>query len=379
MSINHIISTPRHIDNNSEQATLERLAREGLHQLFNLTHATPQTVVEQEILRRLNWEINAVVMSGKVNQFLVMRDIVHYAVSCDIPVSPGYGTSAGSLLAYVLGITKVDPYKYELIYENSPFLTATLGVNISAGKCNEIICYVKKQYQVDDDGAPVELVEMPVLDVLQDILKKIRHNQGIVVELDHLPFDDKKTFELLQCGDTLGVYQLESQAARRYLQEWAPVSLRDIFALTALNRIGAEKLIPLVIACKNKQRVVSFHHPLLKPLTMETHGIIIYQDQVIRAAKLLAGYTSEQGYMFQRLLSRKQPEIAEERLKFAEACGRFNGIAPHNANLLFDVLKSCSEYTFRKPHAVAHGLLTYQMAYLKAHYPTEFLAVGKKA
>lgn len=378
MPVTHTITPPR--DTRAQINLLPVIASEGMRQLYGFTQSTPQTKTEAEIFQRLDQEVKSVISSGKVNQFLMMWDIASFVDDHDIPVSPGYGLAPGSLLAYSLYITKVDPYRYDLIYEGSSFLEATLGINISAERCEEVIRYVKKQYRVESDSAvALTLVEMPVLDVVHDILNRIRQTSGKAIDLGNIPLDDKETYELLRLGDTLGVYQLASKAARRYLQEWAPASLSDLFALTALNRIGAEGLIPLVIARKNKETPVSFHPPLLEQVTMETHGIIIYQDQVIRAAKSLAGYTSEQGDTFRRVLSRKQPDkTAAECLKFADACGRVNGIAPYQANLLFDVLERCSAYAFRKTHAVAHGLLTYQMAYLKTHFRAEFEGVRKQ-
>lgn len=377
MPIRHTITPPK--DTSMQSQFLKTCAREGVHQRFGVTLSNPQTESEKKICRRLDQEVKSVVGCGRVNQFLMLRDIVSYANSHDIPISPGYGITPGSLLAYALNISKVDPYGYDLIHEGSRFLSATFGINISARRCDEIICYLKKQDRPDYDASPVELVEMPVLDVVQDMLILIRKNSGIAIDLDNIPLDDKATYELLRQGNTLGVYQLESKAARRYLQEWAPTCMSDIFALTALNRYGAENLIPLVIASKNKDAPVSFYHPMLEPVTMETYGIVIYQDQVTRAAKLLAGYTSEQGEKLRSVLGAKHADkVAEEQLNFVNACDRVNGIAPHQAKLLFDVLEGCAVYAFPKPHAVAHGLLTYQMAYLKTHFRAEFESVRKQ-
>jgi DNA polymerase III alpha subunit len=379
MTITHTIMPNR--DTRAQIHLLQTFARDGVRQRFGFTRSIPQTETENDISRRLDQEIQSVIMSRKVNQFLMMRDIVSFAKKHDIPVSPGYGLAPGSLLAYALYITQVDPYRYDLIYEDSPFLGSTLGINISAKSCTEVIRYVKKQYTAYDDSYPVELslVEMPVLDVVHDMLDQIRQSSGAAIDLDNIPLDDKATYELLQRGDTHGVYQLESKATRRYLQEWAPTILSDIFAITALYRYGSEHVVPMVIANKYKESRVSFHHPQLESVTMETYGIIIYHDQVIRAAKLLASYTSDQGDALRRDLYRRQADkAAAERLRFVDACGRVNGIAPYLANLLFDVLEKCSVYTVSKPHVVAHGLLTYQMAYLKTHFRAEFEKVRQQ-
>ena len=378
MSITHSFSPPEDTKKSSEKAALVELAHEGLSRRYRFDTSNPQTDAERERIRRLEWEVKSVVMSGKINQFLMMRDIIRYAARNGIPVSPGYGPSAGSLLAYSLGITKVDPYRYDLIAEGSSFLGSTLGINISADRCEQVIRYVKKQYSIGDNCRPVELVEMPVLDSMQDLVDRIGRGNGVAPDLDSITLDDKETFELLRRGDTVGVYQLETKAARRYLQGWSPVSLSDIFALTTLGRPGSEDIIPLIIGRRRGENPVTFYHPLLEPVTAETYGFIIYREQLIRAAHVLAGYSSDQGDLLLMILCRKRPcQLAEKRLRFAEACGRVNGIPLAQANELFDMLDRFSGYTLRKAHAAAHGKLTYQMAYLKAHYPAEF-ATGIK-
>lgn len=380
MSITHTIQTHQDSKNRSDKFLLvEAIARNGLRRFFGFDPSNPQTETDQDIVRRLDTEIKAMALSRKVDQYLMMWDIIRFAYVRDIPVSPGYGSSPGSLLAYVLHITKVDPYRFNLIDEDSSFFGTTLGINISADRCDEVIRYLKRRYRVDGYCNPIELVEMPGLDTMQDIVQK---TEWVIVrrtDLDKIPFDDKETFELLRRGDTAGVYQLESRSARRYLVEWDPTSLNDIFALTALNRPGAEDIIPLIIACRRGENPVTFYHPLLEPVTAETCGFIIYHEQLIRATKVLAGYTSDQGEMLRLILRHKRPyQLDEARLKFAEACGRVNAIPLDQANELFDILDRFSGYTFLKAHAVAQGIVTYQMAYLKAQHPSKFATAIKE-
>lgn len=189
------------------------------------------------------------------------------------------------------------------------------------------------------------------------------------------PLDDAMTFDLLRRGDTAGVYQLDTEAAQRYLREWKPTTINDIFILTACNRSGMEDHIPAIIAIRKGETAATFLHPLFEPVTAETYGHLIYQEQVIHTAHVLAGYMPEEWESLRRVLNRQNKDATGvERRKFEAACGRVNRITSDQADALFDTLEKFAGCTFCKAHAVAHGILTFQMTYLKAHHPEEFSA-----
>ena len=196
---------------------------------------------------------------------------------------------------------------------------------------------------------------------------------GSNVPVDHLPLDDVPTYELLNKANTLGVFQLESGGMRDLCRKFQISSIEHITALVALYRPGPMDLIPEFIRRRQGEVKIEYEHPLLEPIARETYGILIYQEQVMQAAQVLAGYTLGSADLLRRAMGKKKlEEMAKQRASFVKGCKEKNHIPEPRANQIFDLLEKFAGYGFNKSHAAAYAIVAYQTAYLKAHYPVEF-------
>ncbi|MDJ0277435.1 DNA polymerase III subunit alpha [Sphingomonas sp. 2R-10] len=201
--------------------------------------------------------------------------------------------------------------------------------------------------------------------------------RGIVVDLDALLWDDPATYDLLKRGDTVGVFQLESEGMRRTLTAVRPTNFGDIIALVSLYRPGPMDNIPSFGARKAGREEIVYPHGLLEPILNETYGIFVYQEQVMQAAQILAGYSLGGADMLRRAMGKKvKAEMDAQRSIFVKGCAEVNGIKEAKANELFDLIDKFAGYGFNKSHAAAYALLAYQTAWLKAHHPHEFFAAS---
>jgi DNA polymerase-3 subunit alpha len=216
------------------------------------------------------------------------------------------------------------------------------------------------------------LKTLSVLKEGQRLLKK----RGVEVDYAALTWDDPAVYELLQRGDTVGVFQLESEGMRRTLAAVRPTSFGDIIALVSLYRPGPMDNIPLFGDRKNGRVPIQYPHPLLEGVLKETYGIFVYQEQVMEAARVLAGYSLGEADLLRRAMGKKiQAEMDAQRARFVEGCGR-QDIKPAKANELFDLIDKFAGYGFNKSHAAAYALVAYHTAWLKAHHPAEFYAAS---
>src|SRR5690349_848398 len=205
--------------------------------------------------------------------------------------------------------------------------------------------------------------------------QRLLAEQGVNVDFGALPWDDPAVYELLQRGDAVGVFQLESEGMRRTLSAVRPTSFGDIIALVALYRPGPMDNIPLFGDRKNGRVAIEYPHPLLEGILAETYGIFVYQEQVMQAAQILAGYSLGSADLLRRAMGKKiKSEMDAQRATFVEGCATDNQIPPAKANELFDLIDKFAGYGFNKSHAAAYALLTYQTAWLKAHHRAEFYA-----
>ncbi len=221
-----------------------------------------------------------------------------------------------------------------------------------------------------------DFLGLKTLTVLDDAVKLAKKNNKKVPPLDELPLTDKKTFELLCRGQSDGVFQLESSGMRKVLVELKPSCFEDLIALLALYRPGPldSGMVQDFIARKHKRVEIEYPHPKLEPILKETYGVILYQEQVMRIASELANYTLGDGDILRRAMGKKIPEaMAKQRNKFLEGA-RANGIPENVANHIFDLMEKFAGYGFNKSHSAAYALISYQTAYIKAHYPVEFMA-----
>ncbi len=447
---------------------------------------------------RLEYELGVIEKTGFVSYFLIVWDFIAYAKSRDIPVGPGRGSAAGSLIAYVLEITDIDPLLYGLIFER--FLNPErisppdIDVDFCMDRRGEVIEYVRQKYgersvsqiitfgtlgaksvvrdvnrvlgmsygdgdrlakmipnelNIDLRGAADKNPELKtaienepatrqVWDyalVLEGLSRNLgTHAAGVVIgdraldeyiplcrgkedevvtqyamgpltdlgmlkmdflglktltviheavaliherepafDLRVIPIDDPATFALLNSGEVSGVFQIDG-GMKSWCKQFDFQSINDIIALNALYRPGPMQFIPDYIERKKGLKKVEYAHPLLEQVCADTYGIMIYQEQVQRAANVLAGYSLGQADLLRRAMGKKDKEkMAKERVVFVEGCARVNQIPAATANAIFGFLEKFAEYGFNKSHSAAYGLISYQTAYLKAHFPVEFL------
>jgi DNA polymerase-3 subunit alpha len=438
---------------------------------------------------------------GYAGYFLIVQDFVHYAKEKGIPVGPGRGSVAGSLAAYALEITDIDPLEYGLLFER--FLNPgrigmpDIDLDFADDRRDEIIDYVRNKYgesrvsqiitfgtmaargvirdvgrvlnipygevdkiakmipleastlaealetvpelreiekreerykQLIDTAKILEglarhasthaagvvisrddlinytpfykdakdkiatqyamgsleavgLLKMDFLGlrnltVIEETLNLIKETQGKQINLRGIPLNDKKTYTLLKEARTIGVFQLESSGFRDLLRKMEPGEFEDIIALMALHRPGAlnSGMTDDYIACKKGLKAVKYSHPRLEPILKETYGTILYQEQVMRTASDLGGFTPEQADDLRRAMGKKIPEImAEQRQTFLAGAAK-NGIKEEKANETFDLMAHFAGYGFNKSHSAGYALISYRTAYLKANYPIEYMA-----
>ncbi|WP_372808136.1 DNA polymerase III subunit alpha [Pontiella sp.] len=487
----------------SDYDYLVHLGKEGLKKLYGIEDLDhPKDDYEQTINERFYYEVSVIKKTNYINYFLVVADFIQWARRQGIPVGPGRGSGAGSLLAYSLAITTIEPLKYNLIFER--FLNPDrvsppdFDIDFCPTKRQEVIQYVRDKYgedcvaqiitfgtlgaktlmrdlgrvleiplpycdrlakmipdtpgtnlekalaespefkQATDtepdarrimkyarllEGLPrhtgmhaagVVIGEKPLIEIIPltrepkeklivvqfekgpteeiGLLKMdflglknltiiyeacalIKRNHGVDVDPEKLDIEDKKTFELLAKGDTVGVFQLESGGMRDTLRQVNPDCIEDIIAILALYRPGPMQFIPTYTKRKHGQEKVEYDHPILEPILKETNGIIVYQEQIQQAARDLAGFSLGEGDILRRAMGKKKPEVmAQQRGKFVEGCKTTNDIDEKLANKIFDNITEFAKYGFNKSHSTAYGFVTYQTAWLKAHYPAEFMA-----
>jgi len=469
----------------------ERLCWEGARKRFGDN-------IPNHIKERLEYEISVIKQMGFSGYFLIVQDFVRYAKNKGIPVGPGRGSAAGSLVSYVLGITNIEPTRWGLIFErflNPERITMPdIDIDFCFERREEVIDYVRNKYgkehvaqiitfgtmaaraSVRDVGrvlnvpynevdriaklippnssieealqssqelqnlvennaqakkiidiakriegqarhasihaagiviskdplmeyVPLQVMNssevvtqfpmtnleelgllkmdflgLRTLTVIYDTLKKIKENYGIDIDIDNLPLDDPKVYELLQKGETIGVFQLESRGMRNLLREIKPEKFEDLIAVLALYRPGPLGRLESYIKRKRGEEKVEYMHPSLEPILSETYGVIIYQEQVIEIAHRLAGFSLGQADVLRRAMGKKKPEVMEEQREIFVKGAKERGIPEEVAKDIFEDMAKFAEYGFNKSHSAAYAYVSYQTAYLKVYYPKEFMS-----
>jgi DNA polymerase-3 subunit alpha len=478
------------------ESFLDQLVFEGLRSRFG--------EITQPIEERARRELKVIEDMNYASYFLIVSDFIQYARSKSIPVGPGRGSAAGSLVAFALGITNIDPLKYNLLFER--FLNPErrsmpdIDTDFCIERRDEIIRYVSEKYGADKvaqiitfnrmtskavlkdvsrvlefpfaestklakmvpvvRGKPTPLSEMllehpefkktyatndeakQVIDlarklegvnktfgmhaagvVISDVpleeivpvqknndgtiisqfymedlayvglvkmdflglrnltmidkaVKIIKQTRGVEIDPDKLPLDDVQTFQTISNGDLSGIFQLEtSSGMRQVARDMKPSNLEDISALIALYRPGPldTGMIDKFIDCKNGKTPITYLTPLLEPILKDTYGQIVYQEQIMQVAQVLGGYSLGQADLLRRAMGKKKPEEMEKQREMFVAGSTKNGVTAEVANTLFDVMVQFAEYCFNKSHSQAYAMLTYQTAFLKTHYPVEYM------
>jgi DNA polymerase III subunit alpha len=453
---------------------------------------------------RLEFELDVIIQMGFSGYFLIVADFIGWAKAEGIPVGPGRGSGAGSLVAWALKITDLDPLRLGLLFER--FLNPErksmpdFDIDFCETRRGEVIRYVQEKYGRDSvaqiitfgklkaravikdvgralhmpyglvDGLskmipnhpasamtleqavkevpelrqkaaqdaevkrlvdvamqleglyrhasthaagvvigdrPLEQLvplyrdprsDMPVtqfdmkwvekaglvkfdflglktLSVLKRAIELLT-KRGVMLDLDTIPWDDTPSYELMARGDTVGVFQLESEGMRRTLSLVRPDKFEDIIALVSLYRPGPMENIPSFANRKHGREAPDYLHPLLEPVLKETYGVIIYQEQVMQIAQILAGYSLGQADLLRRAMGKKlQSEMDAQRATFVDGA-RAKGVDAAQASFIFDLVDKFAGYGFNKSHAAAYALVAYQTAYLKANHPVEFYAAS---
>ena len=474
---------------------LEKITRDRLSARYS--------EITQVVKDRLEYEIGVIRKTGYADYFLIVQDYIQWSRDHGVVVGPGRGSAAGSLIAYVLGITDVDPIKYDLLFER--FLNPDriqmpdIDIDFADTRRDEVVNYVREKYGADrvaqiitfgtmaargairDAGralglsyafcdqisklvpagpginltdslilveelkamyaanpdakklidaakklegvarhasvhacgiiiAPEPLTNIVALQrspqnenaiitqfeqgiveklgllkmdflglrnltVIEDALRLIQDRIGTRINISDIPLDDAKTFALLQDGDTTGVFQLESSGMRRYLKELKPTLFNDVVAMTALYRPGplGSGMVPKYINRKNGAEPVEYLHPMLEPIMRETYGVGIYQEQMMRIARDLGGFTLAEADILRKAIGKKIKDLLDSQEKKMMEGMLANGISLKIAKEIWALFPSFAEYGFNKSHSVCYGLIAYQTAYLKAHYPIEFM------
>lgn len=473
---------------------LEKLCYDGLKERY------PNATLE--IHERMNYELEVIKKMGYSSYFLIVWDFINFARKSGIMVGPGRGSAAGSVVAYCLHITNIDPLKYNLLFErflNPDRVTMPdIDVDFCYERRQEVIDYVvqkygedrvaqivtfgtmaaraairdvgrvlgysyaevdqiakmvpmelgmtienalslnpelKKLYEEKDkvkklidiakalEGFPrhasthaagvviskdplvehvplhklgdsnvatqfpmttleelgllkMDFLGLRTLTVIRNAVEIIKHTKKHTIDLDNLPLDDRQVYELLSQGNTAGVFQLESSGMQNLLKELKPEVFEDIIAIIGLYRPGplGSGAAEDFIKSKNGLKPINYLHPALKPILSETYGIILYQEQVMKIAQELAGFSLAQADILRKAMGKKKQDVmAAQRQTFIDGALK-KGIDKDTAAKIFDEISYFAGYGFNKAHTAAYAVIAYQTAYLKVHYPVEFMA-----
>ncbi|MGI8965963.1 MAG: DNA polymerase III subunit alpha, partial [Limisphaerales bacterium] len=223
----------------------------------------------------------------------------------------------------------------------------------------------------------MDFLGLKTLTIIRNTCELVKAIKGIDILIDDLPLDDAKTYDLLNKANTIGIFQLESGGMRDLCRKFQISSIEHITALVALYRPGPMDLIPDFIKRRHGEVKIEYAHPLLESISKETYGVLIYQEQVMQAAQILAGYTLGAADLLRRAMGKKKvAEMQQQREKFVKGCTEINKIPRGQADQIFNLLEKFAGYGFNKSHAAAYAMVAYQTAYLKANYPVEFLAAN---
>jgi DNA polymerase-3 subunit alpha len=483
-------------DGGDRNEYLRKLTMDGLE----LRYGRDRALNDEVLHHRMEVELALLKEKNFTSYFLIVWDFINWARKHDIPVGPGRGSAAGSLVAFCLGITDIDPLRFELVFERflNPERVSPPDIDIDFCQTRrpEVIQYVREKYgdlsvchiitfgtmgaksvirdvgrvmgwSYGDSDALSKMIPNELNIDLEESVKKNPdlaaklesdgnaqelwrhatflegltrgtgvHAAGVVIgdrrldnfialtrdkedailsqyamkpltelgmlKMDFLglktltviheaeywihkrvpgfrvadaPLEDTKTFDLIKRGETVAVFQMESGGMVNTCKQLGPDTIEEIIAILALYRPGPMQFIPDYIKRKKGEEKVDYPHPLLEKISKETYGILVYQEQVMQAANLLAGFSLGQADLLRRAMGKKDAaEMARQRLIFVEGCLKTNDIQAKLANSIFDLLEKFAQYGFNKSHSAAYGIVTYRTAYLKANYPVEFMA-----
>lgn len=220
----------------------------------------------------------------------------------------------------------------------------------------------------------MDFLGLKTLSIIREAVSNIRETHNITIDIETIPLDDELTFGLYQRGETVGTFQFESEGMRQYLRELKPSSIEDLIAMNALYRPGPMQFIPEFINRKHGKEKVEYPHEMLEPILNSTYGIMVYQEQIMQAAQIMGGFSLGKADLLRRAMGKKQRDVMEEqKLIFVDGALE-RGVSRENAEVVFDTMAKFADYGFNRSHSAAYSLIAYQTAYLKAHYPAEYMA-----
>ncbi len=278
--------------------------------------------------------------------------------------------------------------KYAQKLEGSNRQTGVHACGVIIGPKNLLEC-IPLSTQKDSDlpvtqyeGKYVEMVGMLKMDflglktlsIIKDAVKNIQQRFGSRIDIERIPLDDEDTFRLYQRGDTVGTFQFESMGMREYLKELRPTNIEDLIAMNALYRPGPMEFIPLYINRKHGRQKVDYPHPWLEEILQPTYGIMVYQEQIMQAAQIMAGFSLANADILRRAMGKKKKDEMDRQKTFFMEGAATKGIEEETAARIFDVMARFAEYGFNRSHSAAYSVVAYRTAYLKANYPAEFMA-----
>ncbi len=252
----------------------------------------------------------------------------------------------------------------------------TKYIPVSTSKESKLLVTQFDGKMIEDAGMlKMDFLGLKTLSIIKDAIILISKNRGVEIDVQEIPLDDEKTFELYQNGDTVGTFQFESNGMRKYLQILKPTDIEDLIAMNALYRPGPMEFIPNFIDRKHGKEKVEYPHQLLEPILKNSYGIMVYQEQIMQAAQILAGYTLGQADLLRRAMGKKnQEEMEKQREIFVKGASKMHNIDKEKAEEIFAIMEKFAQYGFNRSHSAAYSVVAYQTAYLKAHYPAEFMA-----
>ncbi len=478
--------------NHTTDTYLEELVQQGLKRKYGEENITP------ELKERVKYELSIIEKMGFSAYFLITWDFIHYAKTHDIPVGPGRGSAAGSVVAYALDITDLDPIRHHLLFERflnpERFSMPDIDTDFCIEKRGEVIDYVVKKYGEDKvcqiitfntlaarnafksvarvfgmeyaksnrtasliedtiEGSMIEGSELknlydtdpeikrvidtakcvegikcgigmhaagviisykpldqivPVqpskdgiiitqyhreilekmkllkmdflglrnLTMIHKTVKLVKRCQGIDVDINHIPLDDKPTYDMLVRGETVGVFQLESSGMTSLVKKLKPDVFEDLGALVALFRPGplGSGMVDDFVERKHGRQAITYAHPRLEPILKDTYGTMVYQEQIMQIFQVMADYSLGQADQVRRMMGHKDPvAMAAQKDKLVQGSAKY-GMKKEDAEDLFEKIENFAQYCFNRAHSSAYAFVAYQTAYLKCHYPVEYLS-----
>lgn len=305
-----------------------------------------------------------------ISYLLMVADYVNAARKMGIMVSPGRSSAAGSLVLYCLKITDIDPLQYGLLFErfySDSSVVPLIDIDVESCECDKVKNFVAQKYGETRPGT-TNILGLTVLTMIKRCLHNIKQKHGLDLDLKAIPQNDERTFRLFQEGRTIGVFQFESEDMRKYLRELVPETFNELIAVNALYRPPTMDQIPQFIANKHRKNEI----PVMEECLKETYGQIVYQEQTMLLVQRITNFTPIESNMLRWALVRmNQPIVDVMKTKFLSG-GNKNGYDEQTLERVWQSIYD-SRFSFLKAHSVCYTWLAYQVAYLKAHYPLEFL------